>query len=348
MGLFDKLKNVFIDEEEEEIIPQITKIEETKEEKSEIKIETPPKEKIPVSENTFSDRELIDVSEKFKFPIIFEEDDFKEERKKTKSINVLEKEHNKYEPDVKKEIKSAKKTFKPSPVISPVYGVLDKNYSKEDITTKDGLLNDYDAKVDIDYVMNKAYGEVKTREEKNKMELGNKPIDLFEEHTSVVEVEVENTNDEIDEKIKSIDELLKDTTDDDFYSLVDSMYKDDEGDEENQEPLQRTRTPEITDHSFVDRLSKQRGCHCADANRNREGSSRFSTFPADLGSLFHDGQNRGRHHLQKSDADRLQRSHPHDQHGRNHDPAASDPPVSPRHHPDETDHRADNPDQITH
>ena len=232
MGLFDKLKNVFIDEEEEEIIPQITKIEETKEEKSEIKIETPPKEKIPVSENTFSDRELIDVSEKFKFPIIFEEDDFKEERKKTKSINVLEKEHNKYEPDVKKEIKSAKKTFKPSPVISPVYGVLDKNYSKEDITTKDGLLNDYDAKVDIDYVMNKAYGEVKTREEKNKMELGNKPIDLFEEHTSVVEVEVENTNDEIDEKIKSIDELLKDTTDDDFYSLVDSMYKDDEGDEE--------------------------------------------------------------------------------------------------------------------
>lgn len=234
MGLFDKLKNVFIDEEEEEIIPQITKIEETKEEKPEIKIETPPKEKIPVSENTFSDRELIDVSEKFKFPIIFEEDDFKEERKKTKSINVLEREHNKYEPDVKKEIKSAKKTFKPSPVISPVYGVLDKNYSKEDITTKDGLLNDYDAKVDIDYVMNKAYGEVKTREEKNKMELGNKPIDLFEEHTSVVEVEVEveNTNDEIDEKIKSIDELLKDTTDDDFYSLVDSMYKDDEGDEE--------------------------------------------------------------------------------------------------------------------
>lgn len=234
MGLFDKLKNVFIDEEEEEIIPQITKIEETKEEKPGIKIETPPKEKIPVSENTFSDRELIDVSEKFKFPIIFEEDDFKEERKKTKSINVLEREHNKYEPDVKKEIKSAKKTFKPSPVISPVYGVLDKNYSKEDITTKDGLLNDYDAKVDIDYVMNKAYGEVKTREEKNKMELGNKPIDLFEEHTSVVEVEVEveNTNDEIDEKIKSIDELLKDTTDDDFYSLVDSMYKDDEGDEE--------------------------------------------------------------------------------------------------------------------
>ena len=36
---------------------------------------------------------------------------------------------------------------------------------------------------------------------------------------------------ELDEKIKSIDDLLKDTSDDDFYSLVDSMYKDSEVDE---------------------------------------------------------------------------------------------------------------------
>ena len=114
-----------------------------------------------------------------------------------------------------------------------MYGVLDKNYSKDDITTKDGLINDYDTKIDIDYVINKAYGEVKTREEKNKHEFSEEPIDLFEEKTSVVEDPVEdNTTDDVDEKIKSIDELLKDTTDDDFYSLVDSMYKDEEGDEE--------------------------------------------------------------------------------------------------------------------
>lgn len=231
MGLFDKLKTVFIEEDEEEVIPVLKK-EEKKVEK-EPEVEVKPKETIPVSDNTFSDRELLDASDKFKFPIIFEEDDFKEERKKTKSINVLEREHTKYEPEIKKEIKSTKKTFKPSPVISPVYGVLDKNYSKDDITTKDGLINDYDAKIDIDYVINKAYGEVKTREEKNKLEFSEEPIDLFEEKTSVVEDPVEdNTTDEVDEKIKSIDELLKDTTDDDFYSLVDSMYKDEEGDEE--------------------------------------------------------------------------------------------------------------------
>ena len=51
-----------------------------------------------------------------------------------------------------------------------------------------------------------------------------KPLDLFEEKTTVVEVTVNEDvplND-FDEKIKSIDELLKDTTDDDFYSLVDT------------------------------------------------------------------------------------------------------------------------------
>ena len=232
MGLFDKLKNVFIEEEEEDYVPPVVVKKEGKVvEKPKIE-EVQIKETVPVSENTFSDRELLDAGERFKFPIIFEEDDFKEERKRTKSINVLEREHTKYEPEIKKEIKSVKKTFKPSPVISPVYGVLDKNYSKDDIGTKDGLVNDYDTKVDIDYVINKAYGEVKTREEKHK-NLEEKPVDLFEEKTNVVEITVEEkvNNDELDEKIKSIDELLKDTTDEDFYSLVDSMYNDDEGDE---------------------------------------------------------------------------------------------------------------------
>ena len=188
MGLFDKLKNVFIEEDEEEYVPPVVA------KKEEVKVEEPKKEEeikvketIPVSDNTFSDRELLDTGEKFKFPIIFEDDDFKEERKRTKSINVLEREHNKYEPEIKKEIKSTKKVFKPSPVISPVYGVLDKNYSKEDIGTKDGLVNDYDAKVDIDYVMNKAYGEVKTREEKHK-NLEEKSVDLYEDKVTFTEI----------------------------------------------------------------------------------------------------------------------------------------------------------------
>ncbi|MBQ6282664.1 MAG: hypothetical protein IJK66_03900 [Bacilli bacterium] len=230
MGLFDKLKNVFIEEDFEDDDSEIEK----KEVKSEVKIEEVKEESKEkndfVSDDTFSDRELLDTKEKFKFPIIFEDDDFKEEKKNTKSVNVLDREVSKYDPEIKKDSRKEKKTFKPSPVISPVYGVLDKNYSKEDITIKDGLLNDA-SEVDIDYVIKKASGEYTTREEKNSMEVESTPIELFVETEPVKEDEVKESTD-VDEKIKSIDELLKDTTDDDFYSLVDSMYKDEEGDGE--------------------------------------------------------------------------------------------------------------------
>ncbi len=230
MGLFDKLKNVFIEEDFEDDDSEIEK----KEVKSEVKIEEVKEESKEkndfVSDDTFSDRELLDTKEKFKFPIIFEDDDFKEEKKNTKSVNVLDREASKYDPEIKKDSRKEKKTFKPSPVISPVYGVLDKNYSKEDITIKDGLLNDA-SEVDIDYVIKKASGEYTTREEKNSMEVESTPIELFVETEPVKEDEVKESID-VDEKIKSIDELLKDTTDDDFYSLVDSMYKDEEGDGE--------------------------------------------------------------------------------------------------------------------
>ena len=230
MGLFDKLKNIFIEEEEiesEESYKSIPKKIEVKEEtkKEEVVKEIPQITK----EDVVSDRDLIETNQKFKFPIIFEEDDFKEERKKSKSINVLERENTKYEPEIKREVKPQKKTFKPSPVISPVYGVLDKNYTKDEISSKDGLLTDSEDKVDI----KKAYGnQATTREEKNKenQKESDEIIDLFKDKLKEDDFNNEELSNQVDEKIKSIDDLLKDTNDD-FYSLVDSMYKDEEGDE---------------------------------------------------------------------------------------------------------------------
>ena len=35
-----------------------------------------------------------------------------------------------------KQKKRGTKSFKPSPIISPIYGILDKNYSKDDISVK--------------------------------------------------------------------------------------------------------------------------------------------------------------------------------------------------------------------
>ena len=148
---------------------------------------------------------------------------------------MLERENTKYEPEIKREVKPQKKTFKPSPVISPVYGVLDKNYTKDEISSKDGLLTDSEDKVDIDYVIKKAYGnQATTREEKNKenQKESDEIIDLFKDKLKEDDFNNEELSNQVDEKIKSIDDLLKDTNDD-FYSLVDSMYKDEEGDEKD-------------------------------------------------------------------------------------------------------------------
>lgn len=237
MGLFDKLKNVFMEDDiDEEPVRSVPKVEEIKKEEPVIQKR---ERELPV-EDTFSDRELVNSKENFKFPIIFEDEDFKEEKKKTKSINVLERENTKYEDLIKRDTKPQKKVFKPSLVISPVYGVLDKNYSKEDITTKDGNRVSNDNGVDIDTVIKKAYGEevvTKTREEKREEE--NKTVDTFKEEETdiksltIEQAEIKANEREVDDKIASIDELLNDTnTDDDFYSLVDSMYKNEEGDKE--------------------------------------------------------------------------------------------------------------------
>ena len=49
--------------------------------------------------------------------------------------------------------------FKPSPIISPIYGILDKNYKKEDVKEKEVRLTSYTrGNVSVDDIRNKAYG----------------------------------------------------------------------------------------------------------------------------------------------------------------------------------------------
>ena len=50
--------------------------------------------------------------------------------------------------------------FKPSPIISPIYGILDKNYKKEDVKEKSEVTLSYSrGKVSVDDIRNKAYGK---------------------------------------------------------------------------------------------------------------------------------------------------------------------------------------------
>ena len=81
--------------------------------------------------------------------------------------------------------KEAKTYFKPSPIISPIYGILDKNYRKEDVKEKKEIrLTGYTrSNMNVDDIRAKAYGNEKEKEveveelEENKFEVEEKPED---------------------------------------------------------------------------------------------------------------------------------------------------------------------------
>ena len=73
--------------------------------------------------------------------------------------------------------------FRPSPIISPIYGILDKNYKKEDVVSKREvrLTSSYSREnLDLDAIRNKAYGS-----------LSNEIEDSINEST---DVEIEESN----------------------------------------------------------------------------------------------------------------------------------------------------------
>lgn len=126
-----------IEEEEEE---QEVEMEEEEEEEPEV---TPP------------------PKEKYRPPLLYQG------RKESNYIDSINKEN--YYKQGNNQDKGEKK-FKPSPIISPIYGILDKNYKKEEIRSKSDYkrnMEKEDKENPIDTVRKKAYGEERrtTREE---------------------------------------------------------------------------------------------------------------------------------------------------------------------------------------
>ncbi len=264
MKLFDKVKNFFYDEEEVEVSKEeLSKITEEKnrvENKKNQPLKKEKKDDKPVEavdnvDDIVSERELFKSESTFKFPIIFEDDDFSSEKKKNKGINVLDFENTKIKD--KKPQDFEKQKFSPSPIISPIYGVLGENYNKDNKVERDDNffnLYDNDETVDIDKVIGKAYGrEEKRNQEKSSVVNEEKvvaieekeSIDLFKDLEEEQKLEFEETKENEDleyksdykmpdeVKMKSIDELLESTDEQDFYKLVDSMY-----DEETKENIE--------------------------------------------------------------------------------------------------------------
>lgn len=132
-------------------------------------------------------------------------------------------------------ISSDKKPFTPSPVISPVYGILDKNYKKTDIVdkkdadfTRSEKLSRVDTKeygnnldANLDMVRKKAYGLDEIIEEK---EL--KDDDLFKEITVDTDLSVPESNDvkleipELDEEVEIEDNVFEEENENDLTDLI--------------------------------------------------------------------------------------------------------------------------------
>jgi hypothetical protein len=246
MKIIEKFKNMFTEEVEVEETPIQKQPEMPKKEEETVVVK---KMEPPVAETVTPKRE-----EKFVFPIYFDDKDFAKLEQKE---------------EVKKEVPNAYgtkiekteevKIFKPTPIISPVYGVLNKDYVKEDIIPPRKTFST-DKPLTLDEVRRKAYG---TLEE----DLGSLKQSIFAEtkedtlmddlllNNEVTEDEYSSVDDFLkgdyeskhsEKEVSLFDNLLNDETelpkeDKDEYSdmeatdllnLIDSMYKEDDNSEQ--------------------------------------------------------------------------------------------------------------------
>lgn len=260
MGLMDKIKNMFT---EEEIIEEPIK-------KEVIQVEIPaatPKKEVVVKEEKIEEKVVKSQKqeEKFVFPIYFDDDDFttmnkpKKEEKKYPERRVFDEkkyEEKKITPkpmveSYKGKVQEEKKIFKPTPVISPVYGILDKNYTKDDITTRKREEN---KKVDdVDLIRNKAYGTLEDEmvDSLNYKEEVHTNRDMEEYHKKMNEVDFNDmledsldTNlDELESKLSKVTEEkevkpkysrtarkksleAQEIDENDLFDMIDTMYKE--------------------------------------------------------------------------------------------------------------------------
>lgn len=325
MGLLDKIKNLFLEDEEES--EEVVLEEENK------NVYEEPKDVLPKvmrdtirEESKKQEEEVVPPVKKFNFPVDFEENNAPSRvntsvnnmvnTNVTRSVNMsanatinkvpstsglnVSREVPKKNVELypKKEEPKFKQKFKPTPVISPVYGVLDKNYKKDEVKEKSEdkfEMRRPSKKVDFETVRKKAFGNLSDDirdnlmcencelykeakriseisrddllydmlvEEDKKEEITiEKAYDNYEDYgvayepekrvASPVEEDLEDirmndkidedevilegvTNDLVEDKIDEVlDEIptrsekkKENKVDDDFFQLIDSMYKE--------------------------------------------------------------------------------------------------------------------------
>ena len=186
MKLLDKLKDILFDEEEEEVeenvVPKkvVSKpmVEETKVVEEEV---APKKVEAPSTVDNH-----VDLDNTFKFPL-FDEQEFESTKPKTKvevkknfGLDEVDNYRSEFRREEKRPVNNyntskdyeailnekpqEKGSFKPSPIISPVYGILNKNYDKDSIKVVSEVntttIPSKPKTLNVDDVRRKAFGQL--------------------------------------------------------------------------------------------------------------------------------------------------------------------------------------------
>ena len=234
MGFFEKVRNMFTEEVEEDDV----KVEQIKKEVTKLAIESPVYNN---EKEELKDSFEFNSEQKVSAPIFFDDNDFRDlnltpKPKEEKVETIKEKEI--YGSKIQEPIVE-KKNFKPTPISTPVYGVWDKNYTKEDIVSRDEVrkVEKEPKESSIDMIRNKAYGTLE--DELENTLFGSNSI-LFKKDDSSSELEIKELDDDAltnltDDISKELDELLikkekyiSEELDDDVEEVVNSEINDDD------------------------------------------------------------------------------------------------------------------------
>lgn len=264
MKLIDKLKDILFEEEEEEVeenvVPKKVSVKEQALEEVPVKkVEVRPihvdnddeVKSFRAVEDDVVDVPKVNTKPAFKFPD-FDENEFERTRPR-RSVEVRETRevrNNDYDDyrsrDIKRHVEPvdvkrtteapARRVFKPTPIISPVYGILDKNYDPDDLK-KDRIVNTIPVSrsngLSVDDVRKKAFGNLEslTKEEpviesKTVMEI----MDNIMEHEEVKEelpketfktVDLKETLSDISKNLENINDKM-----DVLEEKVDNKYEE--------------------------------------------------------------------------------------------------------------------------
>lgn len=269
MGILDKVRDFFYDDEEEFEEVKRKPSKHLNERKEKIKIIEKEDNEEVFEKQDISERELFKAERTFNFPFDVDEEDTKPEvqepivEEKKEEVKTVYKEtkplsirnYAKYEKEEKKE----ENKFKPTPVISPIYGILDKNYKKEDLLINDNnSSNKEEKKLDYETVRRRAYSNAyETQEEGDSkgiffnLDDDNKKEDeevkiiyndvepeeeknIEDDKNKTIGEKIEEYEKSLENETESDDDILSETKEQDLFNLIDNMYNSDEDDDEEE------------------------------------------------------------------------------------------------------------------